>query len=123
MFFRKSGRNWLIEHMHISFPTSEHEGKEAYPVKELEARNKVLQKLADKKTATLRDTNQKLEKALNEVKTLQGILPICSHCKKIRADDENWQLLESYISMHSDALFSHSICPDCLNKYYPNYDI
>ena len=52
----------------------------------------------------------------NEIKTLSGIIPICSYCKKIRDDKEIWQQLESYISNHSEALFTHSICPTCAEK-------
>ena len=57
---------------------------------------------------------QKLE---NELKTLKGIIPICSFCKKIRDDKDSWQQLESYISNHSEALFSHGICPACTEAY------
>lgn len=54
-----------------------------------------------------------LQAALAKVKQLEGIIPICSYCKKIRDDKESWQQLESYISDHSEALFSHGICPEC----------
>ncbi len=54
----------------------------------------------------------------DEIKTLQGIIPICSSCKKIRDDKGYWNLLESYIEKYSDALFSHGICPDCSNELY-----
>lgn len=60
-----------------------------------------------------------LQKALSEVKTLRGILPICSHCKKIRDDKGYWNQIESYIHEHSDAEFSHGICQECAEKYYP----
>lgn len=50
----------------------------------------------------------------NQLKQLRGIIPICSDCKKIRSDDQSWQQLEAYISAHSEALFSHGICPTCL---------
>ena len=60
-----------------------------------------------------------LEASLLHVKTLQGILPICMHCHKIRDDKESWQRIESYIQEHTDAQFSHGLCPDCLEKYYP----
>lgn len=53
----------------------------------------------------------------NQLKQLRGIIPICSYCKKIRADDARWQQLEAYISAHSEAMFSHGICPDCLAKW------
>ena len=49
-----------------------------------------------------------------QIRQLRGIIPICSYCKKIRADDKSWQQLERYISAHSDAMFSHGICPTCL---------
>ncbi len=54
-----------------------------------------------------------LQAALAQVKQLQGILPICAHCKKIRDDQNYWQKVEHYVSEHSEARFSHSICPDC----------
>lgn len=54
-----------------------------------------------------------LENALSEVKQLQGILPICSYCKKVRDDQNFWQQVESYVSDHSEVRFSHSICPPC----------
>lgn len=57
-----------------------------------------------------------LQRALSEIKQLQGIMPICSHCKRIRDDKNYWQQVETYISNHSDARFSHSICPDCFEK-------
>lgn len=56
---------------------------------------------------------RELEDALTQIKQLQGILPICSYCKNIRDDRNYWQRVESYISDHSEAKFSHSICPDC----------
>lgn len=62
-----------------------------------------------------------LAEALEHVKTLQGIIPICMHCHKIRNDDEAWHRLEAYIEAHSDAQFSHSICPDCMKEHYPEY--
>ena len=64
--------------------------------------------------------NEKLRKASNQIKALEGLLPICANCKKIRLDDATWEPLESYISQHSEAEFSHSICPDCIKKLYPD---
>ncbi|HPV48345.1 MAG TPA: PAS domain S-box protein [Smithellaceae bacterium] len=61
-----------------------------------------------------------LQEALSEVKTLSGLLPICSHCKKIRDDRGYWNQLETYLLDHSNALLSHSICPECAEKYYPD---
>jgi PAS domain S-box-containing protein len=60
-----------------------------------------------------------LQTALARVKTLSGLLPICASCKKIRDDSGYWKQVESYIMSHSEATFSHSICPDCFNKLYP----
>ncbi len=62
-----------------------------------------------------------LERALAEVDTLQGIIPICSFCKKIRDDAGYWEMVESYISKNSSAEFSHGICPDCMKENYPEY--
>ncbi|WP_417909710.1 response regulator [Candidatus Electronema sp. PJ] len=64
----------------------------------------------------LRKREQELEQALTEIKTLTGILPICSYCKQIRNDKGYWQQVEDYISQHSAALFSHGLCPDCYKK-------
>jgi sigma-B regulation protein RsbU (phosphoserine phosphatase) len=59
---------------------------------------------------------RELEEALENVKLLTGLLPICSYCKKIRDDKNYWQKVENYISQHSDAVFSHGICPDCFER-------
>ena len=61
-----------------------------------------------------------LDNSLKEINRLRGILPICSHCKKIRDDKGYWSQIESYISEHSEAVFSHSICPECAEKFYPD---
>jgi transcriptional regulator with GAF, ATPase, and Fis domain len=66
-------------------------------------------------------TNCLLQDALIQIKTLQGMLPICAHCKKIRDDQGNWQQMEIYISQRSEARFSHGVCPDCLLAHYPDY--
>ena len=65
--------------------------------------------------------NDSLKKALSEVKTLRGFLPICSSCKKIRDDSGYWNRIETYIRNHSEAEFSHSICPDCAQKLIDDY--
>ncbi|MFC1508987.1 response regulator [Candidatus Omnitrophota bacterium] len=61
------------------------------------------------------------QKLLDEIKILRGILPICSHCKKIRNDEGYWQEVVEYIRKHSEAEFSHGICPDCSQKYYSEF--
>ena len=60
---------------------------------------------------------QELEDALSNIKQLQGFLPICSYCKKIRDDQNYWQQVEEYVTQHSEAKFSHSICPECYKKF------
>jgi hypothetical protein len=62
-----------------------------------------------------------LEEALGEIKTLSGFLPICSSCKRIRDDKGYWNQIESYIRDHSEAEFSHGICPECAKKLYPDF--
>lgn len=77
----------------------------------------------EEKNADLHRLNSDLLRALDEIKTLRGIIPICASCKKIRDDDDSWQNLESYIRDHSEAEFSHGICPDCIQKLYPDMDL
>ncbi|MGE5172862.1 MAG: hypothetical protein ACM3MD_03440 [Betaproteobacteria bacterium] len=62
----------------------------------------------------------KLQNALNAVKELSGILPICANCKKIRDDEGYWHDVDVYISRHTKAEFTHSICKECANKLYPS---
>ena len=68
----------------------------------------------------LKRTRENLQKALSLVKKLSGLLPICSKCKKIRDEKGDWRVLESYIRQHSEAEFSHGICPDCAEELYGN---
>jgi len=65
-----------------------------------------------------RETAQALRDALNQVKMLSGLIPICASCKKIRDDKGYWNQLENYIQEHSEAEFSHGFCPDCMKKLY-----
>ena len=62
-----------------------------------------------------------LKEALAHIKKLQGLLPICMHCKKIRDDENTWHRVESYIEQHSEALFTHALCGECLRQHYPDY--
>ena len=62
-----------------------------------------------------------LKKSLSEIRILRGILPICASCKKIRDDEGYWHQVETYISDHSEALFTHGICPECMKKLYPDF--
>ena len=62
-----------------------------------------------------------LQDAATKIKTLSGLLPICSSCKKIRDDKGYWKQIESYIRDHSEAEFTHSMCPICAKKFYPEF--
>jgi DNA-binding response OmpR family regulator len=66
---------------------------------------------------TLTERVEELKEALINVKQLSGLLPICSYCKKIRDDQNYWQQVESYVGKHSEAKFSHSICPECYEEF------
>jgi sigma-B regulation protein RsbU (phosphoserine phosphatase) len=68
---------------------------------------------------TKKELISKLRDALSAVDRLSGLLPICSHCKKIRDDKGYWKNLEEYVAHHSGARFSHSVCPKCMEEYYP----
>jgi hypothetical protein len=71
----------------------------------------------------LRNTLDKLLQTQQDIKVLQGLIPICSSCKKIRDDQGFWKQLESYIQDHSEAKFSHGICPKCAKELYPEYKV
>lgn len=65
--------------------------------------------------------NKELRAALNQVKLLSGLLPICANCKKIRDDEGYWRQVEDYIQVHSEAEFSHGVCPQCAGELYPDF--
>lgn len=69
----------------------------------------------------IRKRKRELEEALGQIKRLRGLLPICAHCKKIRDDQGYWNQLETYISENSEVVFSHGICPQCMETLYPEY--
>jgi hypothetical protein len=71
----------------------------------------------------MQETIETLKNALNKVKLLSGFLPICASCKKIRDDKGYWNQIESYIRDHSEAVFSHSICPECAKELYPKLNL
>jgi CheY-like chemotaxis protein len=73
----------------------------------------------EQQNTDLRMINTQLQETLSSVKILRGLIPICANCKKIRDDAGYWQAVEQYIMEHSEALFSHGICPDCMNILYP----
>jgi len=102
---------------------------------ELKKHKEHLEELVEKRTNELRMTNEQLQQEIAErkkliselqesitkIRVLRGLLPICTSCKKIRNDKGYWQQLEIYIRDHSEADFSHSICPNCFKKLYPEY--
>jgi len=100
------------------------------PVNKIELRTRVgsalkLKQEMDSRKAReqeLKKRTQELEQALREVKVLRGFIPICASCKKIRNDRGYWQLVEAYIREHSEAEFSHGICPDCIKKFFPGVE-
>lgn len=81
-----------------------------------------LKKHHDQLDDLVKERTAELQNALSKVKTLSGFLPICASCKKIRDDRGYWNQIESYVSQHSEAEFSHSICPDCVKDLYPGLD-
>jgi hypothetical protein len=114
--------------------------REKIQLNENELLRRDLEKRVEKRTAELRKTNEnlslevaerekaeqereqvivKLQQALAQVKRLSGFLPICASCKKIRDDQGYWQQVEAYIRDHSEAEFSHGLCPECAKKLYP----
>ncbi|HDQ44029.1 MAG TPA: response regulator transcription factor [bacterium] len=73
-----------------------------------------LKKIRDRQAGLI----EQLQDSLAQIKQLRGLIPICAHCKKIRNDEGFWQKVEVYIENHSDATFSHGVCPECAGKYY-----
>ncbi len=67
----------------------------------------------------LREERDRLQQYIDTVKVLSGLLPICASCKKIRDDKGYWSQVETYIERHSDAQFTHGICPECAQRLYP----
>ena len=87
-----------------------------YDIEELKVRIGIGRKVVELQ-AMLSGRITELKSALDQIKTLRGLLPICMYCKKIRDDRQYWQQVEHYVAGHTDAQFSHSICPDCYKKY------
>jgi len=91
--------------------------KKAYV--EITSKNEELGNFKNNLELLVQERTKELKNALSEVNNLQGLLPICSSCKKIRDDNGYWSQIENYISTHSHAEFTHSICPICAKKLYP----
>jgi hypothetical protein len=118
-----SGRGWgmamavILPLIRISFSSFW-----AVPWTMLEATvNGIIQIIALSAFAFLVDQAAQRKALSAEVKMLRGILPICSFCKNIRNDGSAWEPLEKYISEHSDAEFSHGLCPECAREHYPEF--
>jgi AmiR/NasT family two-component response regulator len=80
-----------------------------------------LNKELEIKNEELKIKNKQLQDALDKIDTLSGLLPICASCKKIRDDKGLWHEIEEYIRQHANVDFSHSLCPDCLERLYPDF--
>ena len=84
---------------------------------ELKNKNELIKTQRDR----LQEQKQALEETLSRLKSLEGILSICMYCKDIRNEDSSWEQLEKYIEDHTDASFSHGICPKCLHEHFPEH--
>jgi sigma-B regulation protein RsbU (phosphoserine phosphatase) len=88
---------------------------------ELRARIKVGRRMLDMRVA-LADKINELALAVDQVRTLRGIVPICASCKNVRDDQGFWSRVETYVRDHTEAEFSHAVCPDCMTKLYPQFN-
>ena len=99
-------RKTLFEEV-IAAPILDDQGKVNFIVEEFKDMTELVQ------------SKEIIEYLKKEINTLHGIIPICSSCKKVRDDQGYWQLVEAYVRDRSEAEFSHSLCPECLEKLYP----
>lgn len=119
-----------LEHLHHNFAGEERQ-VEVHGCPIFDERGNVVQMIEYSIDITARKLAEQererliadLQKALKDVKQLSGFIPICASCKNIRNDQGYWQRIEHYIKEHSDAQFSHGICPDCAKKLYPDIEI
>jgi len=81
----------------------------------------VLLESHDRERERLEEANARLEQSIQEIRTLQGLIPICAWCKKVRDDEGLWRQMEQYISEHSDASFTHGICPNCAKNHMTEF--
>lgn len=124
----ETGNSKTVQHIHLDkdrnesfvevkvYPINDNTGKVVQLVhisKDITKQVKIEKELAGKVI--------QLEESLARVKQLEGIIPICMYCKKIRDDMEMWHQLESYISQHTEAMFSHSVCPECYNSHLSEF--
>jgi len=111
--------DWKICHSSISIPYGLVGEGEVYPLKELVGRTQMLETMVAERTAQLEAKNLVLGEAMASIRTLKGLVPICAACKKIRDDAGYWHQVETYVHDHTEAEFSHGLCPDCIPKYFP----
>ena len=83
------------------------------------ARERMLKEVLRSVNETLAKERGELEESLERIRLLSGLLPICSSCKRIRDDEGSWRQIEEYIGAHSEATFTHGICPECARRLYP----
>jgi hypothetical protein len=81
-----------------------------------------LEELVQQRTAALEQETRRLQEAIDNVRVLRGLIPICAACKKVRDDKGYWNQLDLYIQKHSDTEFSHGLCPDCIHALYPEFE-
>jgi ketosteroid isomerase-like protein len=122
LLFRKQRGAWKIAHSSISIPYGLVRPGEVYPMQELLGRTQELEALVAERTAELEAKNLKLAEAMANIRTLKGLVPICACCKKIRDDAGYWHQVETYIHDHTEAEFSHGLCPDCIPRFFPEKD-
>lgn len=101
-----AGGHPIWAHLTVSL-VRDHDGEPLYFISQIQDVTERKQALTD------------LRRALDDVRKLEGLLPICSHCKAIRTEDGSWQRLEEYIDQRSEVTFSHGVCPSCEGRYYP----
>lgn len=128
--FKKEQSRWKLAHKHISAPISVQDEGETVPVKELQHQNQILEEKVQEKTRALQEINTELaeknrilQETLDEITTLKKLLPICSHCKKIRDDEGYWQSVEQYLTEHTEIKLTHSLCNECIKIYLPEFKI
>lgn len=117
--FNRMGKQLQISYSSLESKVAERTNELQLAQKATEASNIDLKQHRDELVVK----NSELKEALSKVKLLEGKLPVCMYCKKIRKDDNAWQQIETYITQHSEALFSHGICPSCFEEHYPDKNI
>lgn len=126
MLTGKGGEELAVEAMHhgaadyLVKDSITPEGLERAILNALEKSN--LRQRAERYSRKLRQKVMQLEESHARVNMLEGLLPICMHCKDIRSKENDWQQIETYIEEHSEATFSHSLCPDCKEKHYGEFE-